>query len=174
VALRVDPRSWPGRPQPAGTVPPPEPPASAPREEERAVETPLDGPTERCAPAERAPTDPVLALGLEAARVLIGHNLSACGMRVDPRPDLVAGDELRLALHLGVQPQPVVVHARVLPDDGERDLALAFQDLGSSQRRELERTLSLLPMIEMPDSGEALGGLVVSEILSRDPMGAAG
>ena len=124
-------------------------------------------------PREPAATDPVHALGLEAARVLIGRDLSSGGMRVDRHPELGLGAEVRLALHLGVQPAPLVVRARVERDEGEQGLALAFHDLGAGERSELERTLALLPMVEMPDSGEELGGLVVSEILGGVRAGAA-
>jgi hypothetical protein len=162
----VDPREWPSAPPVAAR-----PEAAAPDPAEEATAEIQQG-EPRAAPAS-PPADLVLALGLEAARVLIGRDLSAGGMRIDPHPDLGEGDELRLALHLGVQPEPVVVRARVLRDEGERGLALAFHDLGAGERRELERTLSLLPMIEMPDSGEELGGLVVSEILGDRGIAAA-
>ena len=47
-------------------------------------------------------------------------------MRVDPHPDLRVGEQLRLALHLGVCPEPLVVRARVERDDGESGLLLAY------------------------------------------------
>ncbi len=116
--------------------------------------------------------DPVIALGEEAARVLIGRDLSTGGMRVEPHADLRVGAELRLALHLGIQPEPLLVRARVERDDGEEGLVLLFHSLAPEQRIGLERALSLLPVVEMPDSGEEVSGLVVSEIVS--PSGDVG
>jgi len=115
--------------------------------------------------------DPVIALGDEAARVLIGRDLSTGGMRVDPHPDLRVGAELRLALHLGVQPEPLLVRARVERDDGEDGLLLLFHALAPEDRTGLERALSLLPVVEMPDSGEEVSGLVVSEIVPFGDVG---
>ena len=121
-----------------------------------------------CPPDAGVPlADPAIALGNEAARVLLGHDLSAGGMRVDPHPDLRVGDEVRLALHLGVCPEPLLVRARVEGGGGESGLVLVFHELGPDDRGGLERVLSLLPVAEMPDSGEEMGGLVVSEILDR-------
>jgi hypothetical protein len=132
-----------------------------------------NSPGERRAGSRRAFPDPVLALGGEAARVLLGRDLSAGGMRVDPHPDLRVGDELRLALHLGVRREPLVVRARVERDEGPEGCVLVFRDLGPAERAELDRTLALLPVVEMPDSGEETGGLVVSEILALGAAGAA-
>jgi hypothetical protein len=170
----ADPAVWPDAP--AGS--------SAPEEEHRLEVDPDPDPEleidEEAPPAEerrkgprRAFADPVLALGGEAARVLLGRDLSAGGMRVDPHPDLRVGDELELALHLGVRRDPLVVRARVDRDDGEEGFVLVFHELEAPARDELERMLALLPMIEMPESGEETGGLVVSEILSGGPTGAA-
>jgi hypothetical protein len=117
-------------------------------------------------------TDPVIALGGEAARILLGRDLSAGGMRVDPHPDLRVGTEVRLALHLGVCAEPLVVRARVDRDDGNDGLVLVFHDLDADARSEVERMLALLPVVEMPDSGEETGGLVVSQILGHDASAA--
>jgi hypothetical protein len=122
---------------------------------------------ERRASPRRGFADPVIALGDAAARVLLGRDLSTGGMRVDPHPDLRVGEEQRLALHLGVGPEPLVVSARVERDDGEDGLVLAFHELSAEDRTGLERALSLLPVVEMPDSGEEVGGLVLSELLEH-------
>jgi len=151
----ADPAAWPAGPATGA-------------ETEALPELEVDEPTDdRRASPRLGFTDPVIALGDEAARVLLGRDLCAGGMRVDPHPDLRVCDEVRLALHLGVCPEPLLVRARVERDDGENGLVLVFHELGPDDRSELERVLSLLPVVEMPDSGEATGGLVVSEILDR-------
>jgi hypothetical protein len=156
----ADPTAW-----PAGSA------ASADSEAvpELEVDAPID---DRRASPRRGFTDPVIALGDEAARVLLGRDLSAGGMRVDPHPDLRVGDELRLALHLGVCPESLLVRARVERDDGEDGLVLAFREHPPEDRAGLERALSLLPVVEMPDSAEETSGLVVSEIVSHRPSSA--
>jgi PilZ domain-containing protein len=149
--LLTDPAAWPAGPG---------------LDRDALLELELDHPSEeRRASPRHGFTDPVLALGDEAARVLLGRDLSAGGMRVDPHPDLRVGEQLRLALHLGVCPEPLVVRARVERDDGEGGLVLVFHELAEDARSELERVLSLLPVVEMPDSGEETSGLVVSQIL---------
>jgi hypothetical protein len=93
-------------------------------------------------------------------------------MRVDPHPDLRMGDDVRLALHLGVCPESLLVRARVERDDGEDGFVLVFHEHAAEDRARLERALSLLPVVEMPDTGEETGGLVVSEIVSQLSNGA--
>jgi hypothetical protein len=169
----ADPAAWPDGPAAL---------AALPGEDDRELDPDLDPELEVDEEDARAPerragprhafADPVLALGGEAARVLLGRDLSAGGMRVDPHPGLGVGDELQLALHLGVRREPLVVRARVERDDGEQGFVLVFHGLDAADRRELEGMLELLPMIEMPDSGEATGGLVVSEILGAAPASA--
>lgn len=151
----VDPAAW-------GAAP------DAGAERDAVPELEVDDETcERRAGPRHGFTDPVIALGDEAARVLLGRDLSAGGMRVDPHPDLRLGDAMRLALHLGVCADSLVVRARVDRDDGASGLVLVFHELGTAERSELERALSLLPVVEMPDSAELETGLVVSEILGR-------
>ena len=88
-------------------------------------------------------------------------------MRVEPHPDLVLGDEMRLALHLGVRAEPIVVRARVERDDRESGYVLVFCGQDADARSELERAAPLLPVVEMPDGDGQESGLVVSEILGR-------
>jgi hypothetical protein len=156
----ADPAAWPADPaaSPDGEAAP-----------ELEVDEPID---DRRASPRRGFTDPVIALGDEAARVLLGRDLSAGGMRVDPHPDLRMGDDVRLALHLGVCPESLLVRARVERDDGEDGFVLVFHEHAAEDRARLERALSLLPVVEMPDTGEETGGLVVSEIVSQLSNGA--
>lgn len=122
-------------------------------------------------PAEDRRRDPrhcyrgrrVVALDEEAARVLVGHDLSLGGMRVAPNPALRVGQRLRVALYGSPGETPLVIDAGVARDDGERGLVLHFDgdDLGA--RRYLAKLLDALPVW---DAGrESAPGLVVSEIL---------
>ena len=99
-------------------------------------------------------------------RVLIGRDLSAGGMRVDRQKDLAVGSRLRIALYDPQRETPVVVMATVLRDDGERGLALRFDDLAPEIADHLEQIVAGLPPVERLQDGE-LGsmGTVVSEIL---------
>ena len=53
-----------------------------------------------------------MALGEEAARVLVGRDLSQGGMRIAANDAVGLGDVLRLALHCGTELEPVVVMAK--------------------------------------------------------------
>lgn len=108
----------------------------------------------------------VIALGDEAARVLIGRDLSAGGMRVAPGPELRVGEELRLALHGSGEATPLVLSAQVMRDEGARGYVLQFGALAAHERLYLERLLAGLPALSQPClRGDA--GLVVSRILER-------
>jgi hypothetical protein len=167
----ADPAAWPVGPV-SLAAPPAEDELELDPDPDLEIDEEDDGPQDRRSGPRRAFADPVLALGGEGARVLLGRDLSEGGMRVDAHPGLGVGDELHLALHLGVRRDPLVVRARVERDDGEQGFVLVFHDLDAADRRELEAMLELLPMVEMPDSGEATGGLVVSEILAAGPASA--
>jgi hypothetical protein len=108
----------------------------------------------------------VVALGDEAARVLIGSDLSTGGMRVAANSSLRLGQRFRVALHGGSGDVPVVVDAEVLRDDGERGLVLAFQDLAAPVERSLARMLETLPLVEA--CRESAESIVVSEILDAE------
>lgn len=105
----------------------------------------------------------VVALDEEAARVLLGHDLSLGGMRVAPNPALRVGQQLRVALYGSPGETPLVVATEVLRDDGERGLVLRFDGSDDGARRYLAKMLVSLPVL---DGGrESAAGLVVSEIL---------
>ena len=121
--------------------------------------------TERRCESRRAYERRVIALGHEAARVLIGRDLSQGGMRVDPSPVLQAGQELRLAIHVSPGETPLVVRARVAHNDGDRGVGLAFVDLSEGAARYLHKMVDFLPVLEPQDEGSEGAGVVVSEIL---------
>jgi hypothetical protein len=83
----------------------------------------------------------IVALGEEAARVLVGRDLSRGGMRIAATPSVAIGDVLRVALHSGAQTEPIVITARALRDDGEDGLILSFDDLSPTQAEQLEKII---------------------------------
>ena len=99
-------------------------------------------------------------------RVLIGRDLSSGGMRIDRQNELAVGSRLRIALYDPSRETPVVVMATVLREDGDRGLALRFDDLAPEIAQHLEQIVASLPPVERLQDGE-LGamGTVVSEIL---------
>lgn len=122
-----------------------------------------EGPSavERRGAARRVLRRHLIARGAERPRVLIGRDVSLGGMRVDPAADLVLGAELDVALHARAGAVPLVLHARVERDDGERGLFLRFPALDRAQRDYLDGMLSQLPALET-SGGE---GVIVSEVL---------
>jgi hypothetical protein len=105
----------------------------------------------------------IVALGEQAARVLIGRDLSVGGMRVDRAPNLEPGQVLQLAIHVTAGETPLVVRAEIVRDDGARGFALRFCNLGASAERYLAKMVGSLPVLE--EGGEGGAGLVVSEII---------
>lgn len=147
----------------------PEAPARVTRLEPAAEDTlPAETDTERRRGQRHSYDRRVVALGEQATRVLLGRDISAGGMRVDPNPGLAVGGQLRLALHGLERSEPFVVDARVERDDGESGLVLRFGALDDASVRVLTRLLDHLPAIEARAGGpndEAT--VVVSEILER-------
>jgi hypothetical protein len=125
---------------------------------------------------ERIPYDErVVALDEEAARVLVGRDLSKGGMRIAATPLVQVGDILRVALHSGTQSEPLVVIAHALRDDGDEGIALGFESLSAPQQDRLADLLSgNLPLqaTEAPshDDSDDDGDddpIVVAEMLER-------
>jgi len=98
----------------------------------------------------------VIALGEQAARVLLGRDISLYGMRVDSSSTLAVGDELQIALHAPGQKTPLVMRAAVQRDDGERGLLLHFLDVSPEAVTCLEQILQPLPELsETSETSEA-------------------
>lgn len=122
-------------------------------------------------PAAAAPPSPSsspttrrgVSLDDQAARVLIGRDISIGGMRVNRDALLRVGQNVRLALHVASLDAPLVVTARVHRDEGARGMVLRFHALSRDDTRHLQTLLGALPAIEPGASDEA--GLVVAEIL---------
>jgi hypothetical protein len=112
---------------------------------------------------ERLPLDSrVVSLDEEAARVLMGRDLSRSGMRVDPHPLLAVGMNLRLAVHAETREAPLTLHAVVDRDDGERGLVLRFHDLSAELSSYLDYVIHALPLVIDDDDDE---GCLVTELL---------
>jgi hypothetical protein len=123
------------------------------------------GPAERRERHRRAYDKRVVALGDEATRVLLGRDISAGGMRVDPNPSLDVGDRLQLALHAGSRSEPMVVHAEVLRDDGDDGLVLRFE---GDEDQDLDELIAHLPVSD--GGGDENAGMLVSEIVEREAV----
>ena len=104
----------------------------------------------------------VVALGDEAARVLIGRDLSIGGMRVERAPNLAVGQRFKIALHVSPGQTPLVLQAEIIRDDGMRGFAVRFQDVDEGAARYLAKMVDSLPVLA---GGE---GVVVSEIVEPD------
>jgi|SRR5262245_33747162 len=111
----------------------------------------------------------VLALDPELQRVrhaLLGVDLSAFGVRVEPHPELALHDRVKLAFYDAACAGPLVVDAEVARDDGPRGWVLRFVDLGPEAAAEIARIVERAPQIETSAS-ERSRGLVVTELLER-------
>ena len=132
----------------------------------------LDDPADE-APSERRSKDRhtisrrIIALGDEAARVIIGRDLSVGGMRIDSTPGLAMGDRLKVAVHIRPDGQPLVVSAEVVRDDGPEGMALQFVDLSPATLTYLEEMMDALPAIIESNGSQEGEGVVVSELVGR-------
>jgi hypothetical protein len=102
----------------------------------------------------------VVALGEEAARVLIGRDLSVGGMRVERAPNLAVGQRFQIAIHVAPGQTPLVVNAEIIRDDGMRGFAVRFADVDETSARYLGKMVDSLPVLA---DGQ---GVVVSEIVA--------
>jgi hypothetical protein len=111
----------------------------------------------------------IIALGHEAARVLLCRDISRGGMRVEANETLVAGDDLEVALHARTHSEPMVLDARVSRDDGEKGLVLTFENLTNETAGALQELAEALPLLARRAKGEetAEPEVFVSEIVER-------
>jgi hypothetical protein len=133
-----------------------------------ARDDPADEPaSERRTQERHSITRRIIALGDEAARVLIGRDLSIGGMRIDSTPGFALGDRLKVAVHIRADGQPLVVSAEITRDDGPDGMALRFVDLSPAARACLDEMVGALPSILESDSSNEGSGVVVSEVVER-------
>jgi CheY-like chemotaxis protein len=108
----------------------------------------------------------VPAFGSRALRVLVGRDLSVEGMRVETSPDLTVGDRLHLAIYGDPEEEPFLLWATVDRDDGERGVAISFDELHPLVANKLEKLVTSLPAVESLNDEEAEAmGTVISEML---------
>lgn len=116
-------------------------------------------------------TGEVIHLDGEAQSVLVGRDISATGMRVEPNSALQPGASLRLALYTSAREQPFMVRARVLRNDGSDGVAIAFDNPNEAVTTRIERMVASLPAVEPLQGGEsdALGAVVGQVLESESP-----
>ncbi|HEY5656715.1 MAG TPA: PilZ domain-containing protein [Myxococcota bacterium] len=85
---------------------------------------------------------------LSVRDVLVGDDLSAQGMRVEPHPSLALGECLQLAFFDECGSEPVRVTAEAARDDGKLGWLLRFVDLDKGVSRQIHRLMRRLPAIE--------------------------
>jgi hypothetical protein len=101
-----------------------------------------------------------------ASFVLLGHDLSPDGMRVDADPHLRVGSLLRLTIFGGPGQRPAAVPARVVHDEGERGMLIGFGPMPKEAREALDAILAAAPAVQvLTESDEHSGPVVVSESL---------
>ncbi len=101
--------------------------------------------------------------------VLVGRDLSAGGIRIEPHPVLAVGDQLRLAIYDASAKEPFIVQARVERDDDGAGLGLRFIGVEPEVSAQIEAVVDSLPAVEAlrPAEGEPQG-VVMAEILESD------
>lgn len=111
----------------------------------------------------------VPAFGSRALRVLVGRDISVHGMRVEASLDLAVGDRMHLAIYGDPGEEPFLVWATVARDDGEKGMAITFDDLHPLVATQLEKLVAALPAVESlhDDEAEAMG-TVIGEILPNE------
>lgn len=108
----------------------------------------------------------VVAESDEGPFVLIGRDLSAGGMRIEPHPDLHVGDRFRVALHGPAPDEPIVVQAEIVRDDGDGGFGVVFDPIERAHAARLEKMVACLPDVESLEDGEVAGlGAILSEIV---------
>jgi hypothetical protein len=141
-------------------------PATAVRHRPDSAASPTSAPQAIAArPTVPCPAPP---LAEQAARVLLGRDVSLGGMRIERDPSLRPGRDVRLALHVSELDAPLVVTARVHRDEGARGMVLRFHALTPEQSRHLRALVDATPALDPAAEGDE-AGVVVSELLEPVP-----
>ncbi len=102
-------------------------------------------------------------------QVVLGHDLSPKGVRIEGRAGLELGSQITLALYGRSREEPVVVDARLVADHGESGMGLEFVSLTPEQKQELEKLIAHLPPLESLQDGRPDGeSLVISRLVSSE------
>jgi hypothetical protein len=101
----------------------------------------------------------------DASRTALGRDLSFRGVRIVGHSGMEVGSVVTLALYGGRREEPVVIEAKVVRDDGEDGLGLAFTSPTASQRRAIEKLISRLPPVEsLSDGAKERDGVVIAQV----------
>lgn len=113
------------------------------------------------------------ALTTSVKEVLVGDDLSAEGMRVEPHPSINLGDRLHLAFFDEAGPDPLRLEAEAERDDGDLGWLLRFVDLDKETNRRIQRLMRKLPAIETFGSSddEAPEGTQLARIEPKSVLG---
>ncbi len=106
------------------------------------------------------------AVASSNAHVVLGHDLSQGGMRIEAHDQISVGDDLFMAIQSSSGADSFFVEGRVLRDDGERGLGLKFEWVEPGAIQKLDELVSALPVIENLSSEGASGGTVIVQWLS--------
>ncbi len=112
----------------------------------------------------------VVAFSPEAPeQIVLGHDLSPKGVRIQRRAGLELGSRITLALYGRSREEPVVVDAKLVADHGESGMGLEFVSLTPEQKQELEKLIAHLPPLESLQDGRPDGeSLVISRLVSSE------
>ena len=105
--------------------------------------------------------------------VLVGEDLSAEGLRVEPHPSITLGDRLHLAFFDECGPDPLRVEAEAARDDGNLGWLLRFVDLDKEVARRIHRLMRKLRATESFGSSadEAPEGTHLARIDPKSVLG---
>ncbi|HTO70428.1 MAG TPA: PilZ domain-containing protein [Myxococcota bacterium] len=98
----------------------------------------------------------------EAPQVVLGHDLSAEGIRIARQPGLALGQRIALGLYGTAGGAPLVLEAEIVRDHGARGFGLVFRDLGAEQKAQLEELVETLVPLESLDTQTRI---IVSRVL---------
>ena len=98
---------------------------------------------------------------------LLGIDLSAGGIRVEPHPDLAIGDRVCIAIYDAAGGATLVLEAEAVRDEGARGVVLHFRNVSPDAHERIGRIVGATPQIE--SAGAAGSGVVVAEMLAQQP-----
>jgi c-di-GMP-binding flagellar brake protein YcgR len=136
--------------------------SAAPNKEQSASESGRE--RDRRANERRTYARRVIALGEEAAQVVVGQDLSAGGMRIEWRDDMNLGDTVELAVYGEAGSVPLILKAEVVRVEPETGVGLRFEKITPEVEQRLGEIVSELP-VQSLDQAEDQGS-VVTKILS--------
>ncbi len=102
-------------------------------------------------------------------QVVLGHDLSPKGVRIEGRAGLELGSQITLALYGRSREEPVVVDAKLVADHKESGMGLEFVSVTPEQKQELEKLIAPLPPLESLQDGRPDGeNRVLSRLVSSE------